>query len=800
MERWESPAGAKVVEPAEAERSQRPTVSPLLTVGLALWGSVAAVLPHLQTAPLEGCAALAVGGGLSAVVSLVVLWGRRGRRRVWLLLLMLGFACGLAVAGGSALELRIGAEMLQGQPYSWQVRLIEDAKPSLYGSTAKAEVVTEQRTRMRVRVYLPSGGDRLLHGASFSLQGSLMPFSAKSQEYAWTNGLAGTLDAKKIDAGQVSMGCIASLRARSIELLGRSDTAEGALLQALVCGYRGAFSENGASELFKRTGLAHLVAVSGAHLALVVAFLSLVLGALGASRRVVLVVTGLFLLGYIGFAGMPVSVLRAALMTATGMLAFLGRRRSSGLSALGLCLVLFVGMDGFCALSASFVLSAGSTLGILLFASWFVDLLPARGRRARRLVGEPLALTASSSLLTQPYSAALFSQLPLVSPLANVLAAPWFAVACVGGFVACALGLTVPGCAPFVLGLAELASRPLLLAVQWCAAVPFGCVAADVPVVPMVLLSVVLAAGLWAWWPAPPRTAAGWAKVALPLAAACALTVVLVAARTQGDAIVMLDVGQGDAILLRSQGRSVLVDTGNQDGLLREACGRNSVYALDAVAVSHHDDDHCGSLSALASVVQVERLLLAAPTFMCSCASCAELLREAEGPSVGLTPAGLEPGDEVRCGRFTLTALWPVMFTDDGGNGDSLVLLCSWDADGDGEGEWSALFTGDAEAEQLTALAPSLPPEGIDVLKVGHHGSKASLDAETAQRLHPSIALISVGEGNRYGHPSQECLDVLADQGTRVFRTDLMGDVTVAFSADALTVLPQRAPAADGVQ
>ena len=100
---------------------------------------------------------------------------------------------------------------------------------------------------------------------------------------------------------------------------------------------------------------------------------------------------------------------------------------------------------------------------------------------------------------------------------------------------------------------------------------------------------------------------------------------------------------------------------------------------------------------------------------------------------------------------------------------------------------------GDAEAEQLDAMAPSLPENGVDVLKVGHHGSRGSLDAATMARLSPSVALISVGEGNRYGHPAPDVCALLENGGAEVFRTDLMGDVAVAFSMEKIAVRSQHA-------
>ena len=149
-------------------------------------------------------------------------------------------------------------------------------------------------------------------------------------------------------------------------------------------------------------------------------------------------------------------------------------------------------------------------------------------------------------------------------------------------------------------------------------------------------------------------------------------------------------------------------------------------------------------------------------------------------------------GDRVRWGRFEATVVSPAAYCDEGGNADSLVLLVSIDSNADGDYEVRGLFTGDAEAEVLAPLADegSIPP--IDILKVPHHGSKAGLTPELLKDLSPRIGLISVGEGNRYGHPKPETLNALEACGATVARTDQEGDVVCELKADRIVLAPSR--------
>lgn len=784
--------------PTEEDRPPRPSLPPLLLMGLSLWAAAACSYAGLQDASIGSCVSLAILGILTLLLVLGGC-GLRGRLSGGAVLI-LGVALGMAVSGASAASLHRMETELVDQPRTWIVTLAEDARSSQFGAQAAAQARSDGGEIVKVRLYLSKSEAQLLQGTQLSLKGALKPFSSKAAASAWSKGLAGTLDGASVDPDQIRLSGMVRLRQRSLNTLAQFGGNEAPLLQALVCGYRRTLEEEGTYQVFQVTGLAHLVAVSGAHLSLVTLFVMALMGAFRLSHRTSSALLGLFLVAYVTFTGLPVSALRAALMTATALLSFIARRRSSALSALGLCLVVFVVFDVPTALSASFFLSAASTLGILLFSRLFLEGFPSEGRWPRTLIGDPLALTASSALMTQPYGAALFAQLPLVAPLANVIATPLFTLSCLGGFAGTALALLLPATAPLAIGLATLCCRPLVAATTLLAAIPLGCIPVAADLTTMVALSALGAIALWLWWPriTPKRAAVVTGVIALIL-----VGVLVVSPLLQEDELVMLDVGQGDAFLLRSQGHSLLIDTGNQERKLKEALGRNGVVSLDAVAISHHDDDHCGSLVPLQGVVSFSNVLVAQETLSCSCSSCRTLVAVGHSDTPGRPPlslVGLSVGDTIVCGRFQLEVIWPARFVDEGGNADSLSLLCTYDGDSDGTPEWSLLFCGDAEREELVAMADHLPTEGIDVLKVGHHGSRVSLDHGAAELLAPSLALISVGEDNRYGHPSPECLAYLESTGTQVFRSDEQGDVTVAFTAQKITVRAQREEPLDRVQ
>ena len=587
-----------------------------------------------------------------------------------------------------------------------------------------------------------------------------------------------------------------ALRAAVIGFLAPSESDGGAVLAGSVCGAREHMRERGLDDVFATCGVAHLVAVSGSHLAILTSLLAVVLARtrLGPRPRllVLLAASGLFVL----FCGAPLSAVRAWAMSSVAFASLLAGRRGHALSsvcAVALCMAL---LDPTVSGSIAFELSVASVCGLCLFSSYASYALEALLRprhvpralapvarrvspRARSL-RQALAATMVCQLATLPVTCATFGRLSLVAPIANALLAPAFALMMVLGIVGAALFWT-PVATP-VLWAAERVGDGVVLALAWIARLPYASVQLKVDEGVAAVALLACAALLLATWPRVRRR---------PVAVvAGVLAVVLVGWLVRWrflapPRVCVLDVGQGDAILVQDQASAVLVDAG-PDAAVADALARLSVTHLDAVIVTHLHDDHYGGLDDLAGRVACDRVIVASGVgahLSGEARECVEALVTSNVEEVGL-------GDVVEVGGFELRCVWPEGEVAGDENAHSLEFALGYDRGGR---SLSGLLTGDAEREETGAALGAGRVGDVDFLKVGHHGSRVSLTPQEARALDAEVSVASAGENNRFGHPTPECVGMLEEAGSLFLCTKDVGTVTIEPGGEGPRVSCERA-------
>jgi competence protein ComEC len=564
----------------------------------------------------------------------------------------------------------------------------------------------------------------------------------------------------------------AEIRARADAGLGRGmPPREAELARGFVLGEDEGIDPR-TEEDFRRSGLSHLLAVSGENVTLLALLGSVVLGAFGIALRERLVwLIGLIAV-YVPLAGAGASIQRAAVMGVAGLLATLAGRRASRLYALALAFLVTLAIDPGIAADVGWQLSFAAVLGILLLAPPLRDALSARlGAAAwRRALAEGIAVTVAATLATAPLIAFHFETLSTTTLLANVLAMPAVAPAMWLGMLSAAAA-QVPGVPLEPLnGLDALLLAYIAQVARWCAAP--GWAEVHVHLGGTGLLGAYVGLATATAVALRQRAAGRWMPAAVAVVAM--VTLVATAFGAKGEAeppspgalrVEVLDVGQGDAILLRPAGAApVLIDGGPPgDGIstkLRDA----GVESIGGAVVTHDESDHAAGVEELLGAFPVARLVYArlgrAPI--------------AAARRAGAAVARVGAGSVIRSGRLRLEVLWPppVLLATPlppgaDPNQQALVILARW-------GGFAMLLCADAEAESVP-----IDPGPVDVLKVAHHGSDDAGLGALLDRTRPRLAVISVGAENSYGHPTAGTLATLAAHGVPTLRTDRDGDVVI---------------------
>jgi competence protein ComEC len=806
------PAGSAFLSDRERWLLDRPSLPLTLWFALGTWLGIAVSYGNLREQGVSACRLLAVLSAIGLAVCVACLLTSLGRAAF----VVIAAGILLGVLGGSTAAGMVHAAQadLWGTSGETQVELTQDGRMGSFGQTVTGRMRTSSGASANVRVNMAEGPS-LMAGQRIAVRATWREPGASSAESLWAKGIAATANVSGCTVVETNgpAAAVRSFRAQALALMegltpfgaqgpngseqdGAESFGDGSFdgrdfLEAVLLGWRDGIFDAEWYAAAKIDGVAHMVAVSGAHLAIVCGMALALLRRMRASRTVQLAVQLALVSTYLVLTGVAVSAVRAAFMTIIGLSAFLARRRAYSLGALSFAIVVMLVLDPLCAFSLSFSLSAGSTLGIVLFARYLSEGMASLLRCTHAgAVLQSVALCLAAQLVASPVSAAEFGQVSLVSPVVNVVMAPVFTVICGAGlplvFTATAFGVGA-GALSLLAGACSWAC----LLLQAFAALPYAALPVYLDSAIAVLLAIGVPAALWAAWPRPSWRMAG----AMAAGGIVFFLVLSLSPFLKGDQVIMMDVGQGDAFVLRSAGRTLLIDTGNHDDLLLQGLARQGIRHLDAVAVTHADDDHCGSLSALKGVVDVDCVVLARDMLTCENAKAQNLVRTAAGVA-GAADAvkGVSVGERIVVGRFTLKVIGPDAFTEEGGNADSLTLLLQADDDADGAVDWRGLFCGDAEKDQIHAYADQGRVGDIDIYKVGHHGSRAAIDEEAATTLKPEICLVSVGAHNRYGHPVASTLETLRQAGGTIWRTDEQGDVTCYLSSERIRVTAQRSP------
>jgi len=630
------------------------------------------------------------------------------------------------------------------------------------------------------RGYLIYVGAELARGVTVTMDAKFEP-AGKNARDAF---LVKPVSEIQIVAGPTKpQGLLNDLRANYVKNLTGVTPDAKTLVAGLAIGETSALSKE-LEEQMRIVSLTHLVAVSGSNCAIVVGMVYLLAVGLrfGRTGRTVISLVGLGL--YVLLIGPDPSVLRAGVMAASVIVMVALGRRTWALNALAIATLVLLISDPWLAVEFGFGLSVLATAGILLLA-------PAMAEKFSRRMPMPLALGLSVTLAAQLFCLPLLMQLqpglPTYSVVSNLLAGPMVAPVTVLGMVAVLLTPVAPQLVGIVSWIASLGTWVIEAVAIFFSGLPV----AYYPWAtgwPATILSVLLIVAVAAWLRG--------ATVLMQQLGVGALVVVVVGTFSipaaseilpkswplKNWSVVACDVGQGDALVIQSLGRTAVIDVGSDDALIDDCLSELRVSQVDLLVLSHFDFDHVGGIrGAIGSRTVSTAIVSGFPDDRPATKASLELLAK---QNVRVITA--EPKISGTLGEFSWRVLAPSKSANEAkdSNDASIVMIFSGP-------NFDLLLLGDlGESGQQRISKSANQILGTSskplILKVSHHGSNDQSSA-LHETLRPEFALISVGEGNGYGHPGSELLELLARSGSQVLRTDLYGSIAIAVGGDALT-------------
>jgi competence protein ComEC len=664
-----------------------------------------------------------------------------------------------------------------------------------FGAAGAGEWRAGRRVRLpaelhRASRYLDDGvpdGERALE-----LRGIALVGSTKSAALVEVVGRAGWIDERMAAARSFSRRAIAAA-------VGRWAPLSAAIVAAIVIGDRAGLDDRIERRL-QDAGTYHVLAISGGNIAILAALMLAAFRFAGVLGRTAMLASIAVLAGYGYFVGGGASVDRATLMAVVYLAARAADLRSPPLNALAFVAACLTGAQPFSAVDPAFVLTFGATFAILAAAQALPRIrLPA--------LVTPVVSMLAASLATEavlfPVGAIFFSRVTFAGLALNFLAIPLMALAQIAGMAVVPLSLISAPLARVPGFLAHLGAWGLVTSANLLDVLPAAAFRVAPPSWPIVAIYYAAVVAAWRLYRVPSSEYRVPASAVVVASALWILAEPWTLAANGGDGglhVSFIDVGQGDAAFVRfPRGATLLADAGGLvgtsappsfdigDRVVAPVLRRAGVCRLDYLVLSHGDPDHIGGAAAIIAEFRPREIWegIPVPRF-----EPLRLLRD-QARARGLRWTTVRAGDHVDVDGVDVVVLHPDppdWERQRVRNDDSIVLELHWR-------NTSFWLTGDIGRAVERSLAARMTLAPLRVIKVPHHGSLTSSSEGFVQAIRPTLAIVSVGRANHFGHPVPEVLQRYTDLGAQTLRTDQDGEVRVdsdGYSIDVHTFVGRR--------
>lgn len=558
-------------------------------------------------------------------------------------------------------------------------------------------------------------------------------------------------------------------------------------------------------EDFRNSSLSHILAISGMHVSYVMLGITFLISKMKFSKKISKIITIVILLFFIILTGKTASVERACFMSVYAILASLLHKRANVLASISISILIILIINPYSILDIGLQLSYGGTLGIVLIYPILKKCKKSKKEKAKEnkfqkliqkikeKILDIIRITVSANLVIFPIILYQYNTMSFTFIISNLLISSIIGIIIILGLISVFASYIFMPLAKIMFFLTQILLNILAQTAHLCAKLPFSKVYFPTPKIYVILIYylfliyIILAK----------RNIISVKKISKKIFIIFIIIVIIsnliVKVIPKEFTISFIDVGQGDSMLISTpKGKRILVDGGGTRDSENFDVGRQTlipyllnkgITKLDYIVISHFDSDHATGVAQILGKIDVSSIILTRQLEENDIYR--HILSIAKEKKIKLIY--VKEGDVLKIGGIKISIIHPEnkLMINNPMNNNSIVCKVEYNS-------FSMLLTGDIEMEAEELILRKNINLKADVLKVAHHGSKTSTTGEFLKAINPKVALIGVGKNNNFGHPSNEVIQRLKENGTRIYRTDENGEISITVNKKGRIIKIQR--------
>ena len=678
---------------------------------------------------------------------------------------------------------------ISDMPIKEMVTIISDIQEKEYKKVCTAKIVRNNK-KILINIKMSQDIPSMKYGDSLYIEGEFkQPEEARNykgynyKQYLKTKKIIGTVELEKAKILKSSNGSFIHNIQKYIKdtINGTLTDEEGNLLLAILLGDKDKLSED-IQESFKTSNLSHMLAVSGAHVSYIILGLTYVLQNSIIGKKNGKIVCIIFLLAFMAITNFTPSVTRACIMAILTLLSSIIYRKSDVYTNISVAALITLIFNPYSLLDLGFQLSYGGTIGIIIFIKRIQE--KKSNSKVINYIKQMALVSIYANIIIIPIMMYHFNTVSFTFIISNIMASPILGIIVITGFLFIITSITVKPLTRLIAIFIKPILSILIKISQICSKLPFS----NILVVTPYKFNVISYYAIILYCIKSKKN--NKCKIIICLLIVLILINFIIYIYPQKLRIFFIDVGQGDStLIITPDKKTVLIDGGGSDSfdvgekvLLQYLLDRR-ILKVDYVLISHFDTDHATGVAQILGKIDVSSIILTRQLEENDIYR--HILSIAKEKKIKLIY--VKEGDVLKIGGIKISIIHPEnkLMINNPMNNNSIVCKVEYNS-------FSMLLTGDIEMEAEELILRKNINLKADVLKVAHHGSKTSTTGEFLKAINPKVALIGVGKNNNFGHPSNEVIQRLKENGTRIYRTDENGEISITVNKKGRIIKIQR--------